>query len=163
MFLNLVDLERKRLKDVMLPWQQVVSIDVHLDWQQVEEVVVRTRHTRVPVTQEGKIVGVLHTKEFMALRPLQHTDWSRLVRTGLQLPESLTLLRGLKLLQDQRMHLAIVSRDETPLGIVTLEDIIEEVVGELYDEDDDDRLTALAATLKSRAFSTAVPKKFPRV
>jgi putative hemolysin len=159
--LNLVDLEQKRLKDVMLPWHQVISIDEHMSSKQVEHIALQARHTRLPVTRGETTIGILHTKEFMALRPMENIDWRPLVRTPLQLPETLSILKGLKLLQEQRTHLAVVMNGRTPLGIVTLEDIIEEVVGELYDEDDDDRLSVLAAALKTRGFSRAVSNKLP--
>lgn len=150
--LNLVDLERKGVTDVMLPWHQVVRVDVRMSWDEVEAVVISARHTRLPVTSHGGVVGVLNTKEFITVVREKSLNWQSLLRKAPELPSRLPLLQGLKFLQEQRMHLGIVYHDTNPVGIVTLEDILEEVVGDIYDEDDDDRLRLLTAQSKTRSF-----------
>ena len=154
---NLVALEQKRLRDVLLPWNQVVTVDVSQSLKEVEEVVIQSRHTRLPVLQDGAVVGILNSKEFLAFRALNESNWVALVRKPITMPDSMPLLQGLKLLQEQHMHLGIVYSDNVLSGIVTLEDILEEVVGEIYDEDDDGRLRRLVnATLKkARGFHAA--------
>jgi putative hemolysin len=148
---NLVDLERKRVKDIYLPWQQVVKADIRLSAREVEALLIASGHTRVPVLDGEALAGVLNAKEFLALRATGSEQWLSLVRPAVELPDHLPLLSGLKMLQDRRVHMGIVYAQQTRLGIVTLEDILEEVVGEIYDEDDDGALKAiLTASPKTR-------------
>jgi len=136
--LNLVDLERKRVQDIYLPWEQVIAIDSQQQAQEVETIVVTSGHTRLPVMKASKVCGVLNTKEFIALRATGQDDWSSLIRPVVELQAKTPLLTGLKLLQDRRNHMGIVYSGQTRLGIVTLEDVLEEVVGDIYDEDDEE-------------------------
>jgi magnesium and cobalt exporter, CNNM family len=153
--MNLVDLERKRVKDIYLPWKQVVKADVHLSAAEVQSILLASGHTRLPVLDEESLVGILNAKEFFALHASGTEQWRSLVRPAVELPEHLPLLSGLKVLQDRRVHMGIVCSPQTRLGIVTLEDILEEIIGEIYDEDDDGALKAiLTASPKTKGYWT---------
>lgn len=138
--LNLVDLERKRIQDIYLPWEQVIAVDAEQTAQAVGAIVIRSGHTRLPVLHGAAVAGILNTKEFNALRAAGGENWLPLARPVVELQVTTPLLTGLKMLQDRRIHLGIVYAGRTRLGIVTLEDILEEVVGEIYDEDDEGTL-----------------------
>lgn len=144
--MNLVDLERKRVRDIFLPWKQVVRADVHMSVQEVQTILLASGHTRLPVLDGEALVGILNAKEFFALHASGVEHWQSLVRPAVQLQDNLPLLSGLRVLQDQRVHMGIVYSNHTRLGIVTLEDILEKVVGEIYDEDDDGALKAILAS-----------------
>jgi len=149
--MNLVDLERKRVKDICLPWSQVIKADVRMSARELEGILLASGHTRVPVLDREALIGILNAKEFLALHASGSEQWLSLVRPAVELPDHLPLLSSLKLLQDRRVHMGIVSSQQTRLGIVTLEDILEEVVGEIYDEDDDGALKAiLTASSKTK-------------
>jgi len=151
--MNLVDLERKRVKDIYLPWKHVVKADVRLSAREVETILLASGHTRVPVLDEEALVGILNAKEFFALHATGSEQWLSLVRSAVELQDQLPLLAGLRMLQDRRVHMGIVYSHQTRVGIVTLEDILEEVVGEIYDEDDDGALKAiLTASPKTRGY-----------
>lgn len=153
--MNLVDLERKRMKDIYLPWKQVVKADVRLCAREVETMLLASGHTRLPVLDGETLVGILNAKEFFALHASGSEQWQSLVRPAVKLPDQLPLLAGLKMFQDRRVHMGIVHSQQTPLGIVTLEDILEEVIGEIYDEDDDGALKAiLTASPKTKGHWT---------
>lgn len=153
--MNLVDLERKRMKDIYLPWKQVVKADVRLTARELETMLLASGHTRLPVLDGEALVGILNAKEFFALHASGSEQWRSLVRPAVQLSEHLPLLSGLKMFQDRRVHMGIVYSQQTPLGIVTLEDILEEVIGEIYDEDDDGALKAiLTASPKTKGHWT---------
>jgi putative hemolysin len=153
--MNLVDLGRKRVKDIYLPWKQVVKADVRLSAGELETILLASGHTRLPVLDGDALIGILNAKEFFALHASGSEQWQSLVRPAVELPDHLPLLSGLKLLQDRRIHMGIVTSQQTRLGIVTLEDILEEVIGEVYDEDDDGALKAiLTASPKTKGYWT---------
>jgi putative hemolysin len=161
--MNLVDLERKRMKDIYLPWKHVVTVDTRLSAREVQSILLASGHTRLPVLDGETLVGILNAKEFFALHATGSEQWVSLVRPAVELPEHLPLLSGLKMLQDRRMHMGIVSSQQTRLGIVTLEDILEEIIGEIYDEDDDGALKAiLTASPKTRGYRTEYSLGSPR-
>ena len=95
---------------------------------------------------ENKLIGILNAKEFIALRASGREDWSSILRPAVVVQSSTALLTGFRLLQERRMHLGIVYDGSRLLGIVTLEDILEEVVGEIYDEDDDGKLRRMLSS-----------------
>jgi putative hemolysin len=108
-------------------------------------------HTRLPILRNGEISGVLHTKELLTLLAAGERDWRTLVRPPVTVGPEDALLSVLRLLQTRRSHMGIVIDRGGPVGIVTLEDILEEVLGDLYDEDDDravERLLAARGKLK---------------
>ena len=153
--MNLVDLERKQVKDIYLPWKNVIKADVRFSAPEVQTVLLASGHTRVPVLDGERLVGILNAKEFFALHATGSEQWLSLVRPAVELQDHLPLLAGLKILQDRRVHMGIVHAQQTRVGIVTLEDILEEVIGEIYDEDDDGALKAiLTASPKTRGYWT---------
>lgn len=144
--LNLVSVETRKARDVMVAWAGVNGIKESDTRDQVAETVLSSGHTRLPVLRDGRVIGLLHTKEFITLLATGESHWQGLVRPVLHIREDALALAALRAMQSQRSHLCIVinAKDE-PVGIVTLEDIIEEVVGEIYDEDDDGRVRRLLA------------------
>jgi putative hemolysin len=161
--MNLVDLERKRVRDIVVPWKQVVKADVRLSAQEMEAILLASGHTRLPVMDGDTLVGVLNAKEFFALHASGSAQWLSLVRPAVKLLDTLPLLSGLRILQDKRRHMGIVYSYDTCLGIVTLEDILEEVVGEIYDEDDDGALKAiLTSSPKTKGYWSEFSLGSPR-
>jgi putative hemolysin len=144
--MNLVDLERKRLRDIYLPWDKVTAVDVENAASAVEATIISSGHTRLPVLKEGRVVGILNTKEFATLRASGRKDWGSLIRPVVELQADTPLLTGLRLLQERRRHMGVVYSAKERLGVVTLEDILEEVVGEIYDEDDDGAILRLLSS-----------------
>jgi putative hemolysin len=120
--------------------------------EEVTQLVITSGHTRLPVKDNGHVAGLLHTKEFNALKESGELNWNVLIRPVLQVQPTDSALGVMRLLQDKRNHMAVVvSSTGERLGIVTLEDILEEVVGDIFDEDDDERVQKVyAAKVKSR-------------
>lgn len=144
--LNLVDLAQRRVRDAMVPWSAATKADASMPSQAVANLALASGHTRLPVLRDGEVVGLLHTKELLTFMAAGEVDWRALVRPIVSVAPEDPLLSVLLLLQRRRSHLAIVlARDRTPLGVVTLEDILEEVLGDLYDEDDDQAVIQLLA------------------
>jgi putative hemolysin len=138
--INLVNIEHKRVCDVLVPWDQVIYVRHNQSMDEVESVILHSGHTRLPVMLNAAVIGILNTKEFMALRASGQDQWSTLIRPALRVQENDTLFRAFRAMQEIRSHLSIVYNANRPSGIVTMEDILEEFIGEIYDEDDDSRL-----------------------
>ena len=139
--LNLFALRFKRASEVMLPFQKVVTIRSSMGKEEILKIIIASGHTRLPVISEEtepQIVGILHTKEFVAMMDTK-TEFSltSLLRKPYFVDVNESILRILKSFQGNRIHMAIVRQGARTMGIITLEDILEEVVGEIYDEDDD--------------------------
>lgn len=135
--LNLANIETKRVRDALLPWSQVDSITSSTDLSTVLNTVVQSGHTRIPVVDAESLTGILHSKEFLAFVAGGNQDWQSILRPAIIIKPTDELLSVLRKLQEQKRHMAIVIDKNVLTGILTLEDIMEEVVGEIYDEDDD--------------------------
>lgn len=155
--LNLVDLAQRRVRDAMVPWSQAVTADASMPPQAIAELALSSGHTRLPIVKDGEVVGLLHTKELLMFLAAGERDWRTLVRPTVSVGLEDPLLRVLRLLQTRRSHLAMVAGPGgVPLGIVTVEDILEEVLGDLYDEDDDRAVARLLAA-RGKLRSAAIP------
>lgn len=150
--LDLVDLAQRRVRDAMVPWSRTVTADASMLPQSLADLALASGHTRLPILRNSEVSGVLHTKELLTFLAAGERDWRTLVRPAVTVGPDDPLLSVLRLLQARRSHMGIVmSREGKPVGIVTLEDILEEVLGDLYDEDDDravERLLAARGKLK---------------
>jgi putative hemolysin len=144
--LNLVSIEKKKVEDVMLPWSQVVAVSIDQSIEEVESVTLSSGHTRLPVKRDGVVAGLINTKELLALRKSGAESWHSVIRSPVPVQETDSLLRTLRLMQERRSHLGIVYSGAALSGIVTMEDILEEVVGDIYDEDDDGALRRILGT-----------------
>lgn len=144
--LNLVGIEKKRVRDVMLAWNQVDHVYFSQTIQEVETVALRSGHTRLPVIAEGQVFGIINTKELLALVKSGADKWVQIVRPVSRVQESDSLFKALRQMQEKRSHLSTVFVGTSLVGIVTMEDILEEVIGEIYDEDDDGALRRILSS-----------------
>lgn len=152
--LNLVGVETRKVRDVMVAWDQVNKVDVSDTVADVVARVIQSGHTRLPVCGDKQVIGLLHSKEFITLLSTAPESWQGIVRPVLKVGEGELALKVLRIMQENRSHMTVViAQDGAPIGIVTLEDIIEEIVGDIFDEDDDGRMNKLLASqarLRSR-------------
>ena len=157
--LDLLDLAHRRVSDAMVPWSRTAKADASMSPPSVADLALASGHTRLPVIRDGVVVGLLHTKELLTFLAAGEHDWPTLVRPAVTVGPGEPLLRVLRLLQQRRSHLAVVTApDGATVGIVSLEDILEEVLGDLYDEDDDravERLLAARGKLKGTIIRSA--------
>lgn len=157
--LNMADIEKKRVADIFVPWDQVTHLSKKATVEEVSSTVLLSGHTRLPVAENGGVMGILHTKEFIALRDSGEEDWLSIIRPCLFVQPKDSVLGVLRQMQERRNHMAIVSAPQGDvLGIVTIEDVLEEVVGDIFDEDDDGRVRKIfASRVKTRPMQGKEP------
>jgi putative hemolysin len=135
-------LKELRARDVMVPRARVVYLSGLRTFEENLEVIRRTGHSRFPYTPTGdldRVEGVVLVKDLMfTLREVgEDIDLEELASKALVVPSATTLERLLRMFQQERRHLAIVVDEYGGTeGIVTLEDVLEEIVGEIEDESD---------------------------
>jgi len=137
---NVFRLSKTRVRDVMVPRANVVAIDRDIDSGKLLDLLRRCGFTRLPV-YEGeidRIVGILHTKDLFRVYARDGIIvLEEAIRLAMEIPPDLPVVDALRRFRRGRKHLAIV-RDPrgTLLGVCTLEDVLEEIVGEIEDEFD---------------------------
>jgi len=130
----------------MIPRTDMVCADIDTPTREMAEVIIKNGHTRIPVYQENRdsIVGILHAKDL--LRPLldgtlEETSIKSILRPPFFISDKSDIKTVLNIFQTGKMHMAIVQdKYGGTAGIVTLEDVIEEIVGEIRDEHDDQEI-----------------------
>ncbi|MEH6680705.1 MAG: gliding motility-associated protein GldE [Sediminicola sp.] len=130
-------------KQVMLPRIDIFALNVDMKFLEVLEEIKKNGYSRVPVYSENidKVVGVLYVKDLLPYLDRKIFNWSSLLREPYFVPENKKLDDLLLEFQEKKNHLAIVVDEYGGTsGIVTLEDIIEEIVGDIIDEFDDEDL-----------------------
>jgi CBS domain containing-hemolysin-like protein len=138
---SIQEFEVKKVREVMVPRIDIFAIDVHTRLDEIRERVSSAGHSRVPVYDGSidRIVGMLHVKDLLKV-PLGEAvrlDRGRLVREAYFVPEGKKIDDLLGEFQKGKKHMAIVVDEYGGTsGIVTLEDILEEIVGEIFDEYD---------------------------
>jgi putative hemolysin len=142
MLYKVFDFADKEVSDVMVPRPEVVALSVDLPPEQALQAVLESPYTRYPVYRGSldEIVGVLHVRdliEAMHERGLASVQVEDLLRPAYMVPETKDLAALLTEFRKQNQHLAIVLDEYGNMeGIVTLEDVLEEIVGEIEDEFD---------------------------
>lgn len=135
--LNMVKIERTVVKEIFVKWQDVVFLDATNSLEEVEKTIIASGHTRLPIVKEGRVTGILNSKEFFAFQKTGSIDWISLCRQAVHVQETTLILTALRLLQEKKAHMAIVYDASSATGVITMEAIFEEIVGDIYDEDDD--------------------------
>ncbi|MDQ3679902.1 MAG: hemolysin family protein [Actinomycetota bacterium] len=150
------DVADRCLRQIVVPRTQVLSIEAELSCPEALRQLVDSGHSRAPVVagELDNVVGVVHLRDLVAA---EGRAGSR-ARPGLVLPETVGVVDALRQMQQQRQQLAIVVNEHGGTeGIVTLEDLLEEIVGEIYDETDRD----VAAVRLDDDGSLVLPGAFP--
>jgi magnesium and cobalt transporter len=141
---GVLNVQETRVKDVMVPRSQMVTIEKNMPLDELLPIVSKSRHSRYPVIGENKdeVVGILLAKDLLnygfnlATAPF---DLNNLLRPAVFIPESKRLNVLLQDFRLNRNHMAIVVDEYGRVtGLITIEDVLEEIVGEIEDEHDTD-------------------------
>lgn len=143
--LNALDLSRREARDVMRPRGEIVVFDTNATIAECLDIAEKTRYSRFPLCEEGDIdrtLGVVHFKDLVAMRlkARKGADLRPVARKIVYVPPSSRLERLLQLLLERKLHFSIVVDEYGgTLGVVTLENILEELVGQIQDEFDQEK------------------------
>ena len=140
---NVFDFADLSVREIMIPRTDMVCLDLEDSLEESIETAMEERLTRYPICDGGKdnVIGFLHIKDFLqTLYKKEAPDLRKLARHALVVPEAMAVSRLLQTMQQERSQLAIVVDEYGgTAGMVTIEDVIEEIVGDIQDEFDTDR------------------------
>ena len=154
-------------KNVMRPRMDIFALDIEASYQTIMEEILKHGYSRIPVFKESidQIQGILYVKDLLPYFDQKSFEWSGLLREPYFVPENKKLDDLLNEFKQMKMHLAIVVDEYGGTsGLITLEDIIEEIVGEITDEFDDEDLVFSKLDDRNFVFEGKTPlKDFYRV
>ena len=149
MLLNILKINDIRSSDIMIPRADIGAVEVNDSFEKVLEVFIKEAHSRVPVYDKNldNIIGMVHIKDLVNFQNLKRSETNflrDLKRDILEIPPSMPVLDLLLKMQMTRLHMGIVI-DEYGCtdGLITIEDVIEEITGEIEDEHDEKNLPML--------------------
>ncbi|TCV97977.1 CNNM family magnesium/cobalt transport protein CorC [Biostraticola tofi] len=140
---GVMDIAEQRVRDIMIPRSQMVTLKKNQSLEECLDVIIESAHSRFPVISEDKdhIEGILMAKDLLPFMLSNSEPFSmeKVLRPAVVVPESKRVDRMLKEFRSQRYHMAIVIDEFGGVsGLVTIEDILELIVGEIEDEYDDE-------------------------
>ena len=143
--LNALDLRHRVARDVMRPRQEITVLDTAATMAECLEVAEKTRYSRFPICEHGDLdhtLGVVHIKDLYAQRQRMRSgaELAQFARKLIYVPESARLEKLLRLFLERKLHFAIVVDEYGgTAGMITLENILEELVGQIRDEFDQEK------------------------
>ncbi len=143
MLKNLLHFSEHDADDVAIPRSEIVAISADATWDELVAMFAEHGHSRVPVYRDqlDDVIGMIHIKDvfaYLATGDAPPPDWTVLLRQPLYVPQARSALDVLADMRAKRMHLAIVVDEFSGTdGIITIEDLVEEIVGEIEDEHDE--------------------------
>ena len=139
---GIIEIGDKTVREIMIPRTDIVAVEKHADLREVVKLFKEHRHTRMPVYERNidQVVGLIHTKDlllFYTLSSSQKFDMDKLLRPIEHTPEQKKVDELLHDMRTKKVHMMIVVDEYGgTAGLVTLEDLLEEIVGEIRDEYD---------------------------
>ena len=136
---NALDMRRRVVRDIMTPRGEVVYLDIEDSFEENVKKALESRHTRFPLCRGhlDNTIGLIHIKELVPLMRDPHPDLMKIRRELIPVPEMMSLEKLLNLFLVRRTHLAIVVDEYGgTVGMVTMENVLEELVGDIQDEFD---------------------------
>ncbi|MFO7604586.1 MAG: CNNM domain-containing protein, partial [Gammaproteobacteria bacterium] len=136
MLLSILDLEKATVEDIMIPRNEIAGVDLNDDWQDIVKQLTESQHTRLPVYDNDidHIIGIIHMRDAVRLLKNPEADKSTLrasLREVYFIPENTPLNTQLLNFQRERFRMGlIVNEYGDMLGMVTMDDLLEEIVGE---------------------------------
>lgn len=139
---NIFDFAETHSHEIMIPRTEMICLYTHLPMEENKRIALEHMRTRYPVCEQDKdnIIGFIHIKDLLKDKAHALQDIRQITRPVTSVPESMQISMLLKLMQKKKTQLAIlIDEYGGTSGLVTLEDIMEEIVGEIQDEFDEER------------------------
>ncbi|AUX70301.1 magnesium/cobalt efflux protein [Porphyrobacter sp. HT-58-2] len=143
MLRNLLHFSEHDADDVAVPRGEIIAVEAGISWAEMVAAFSEHGHSRMPVYREtlDHVIGMIHIKDvfpIIANGSVPPEDWTTLMRQPLYVPQARGALDVLADMRTQRVHLAIVLDEFSGTdGLITIEDLVEEIVGEIEDEHDE--------------------------
>ena len=143
MLRNLLHFSEHDADDVAIPRSEILAVPASASWQELVAAFADNGHSRLPVYREtlDDVIGMMHIKDvfpFLARGEAPEGDWTALMRQPLFVPQARGALDVLADMRAKQTHLAIVIDEYSGTdGIITIEDLVEEIIGDIQDEHDD--------------------------
>ncbi|QGM80276.1 CNNM family magnesium/cobalt transport protein CorC [Otariodibacter oris] len=142
---GVMEISELRVRDIMIPRSHIIFIDTEQPLDSCVDTIIESTHSRFPVIKDGKdsIEGILHAKELLKYlsSDSEPFEMSKILRPAVIVPESKRVDRMLKEFRSERFHMAIVVDEFGAVsGLVTIEDILEQIVGNIEDEFDEEEV-----------------------
>ena len=135
---NVFQLPEKLINDIMIPRTDIISVDTNVNINKLVKIIGRTSHSRYPVFDKSRdnIIGMIHIKDVISCwKNKKIRNIKKLVRQILFTPDSINILDLLLKMRTSHIHMAIIVDEHGGVdGLVTIEDLVEEIVGEIKDE-----------------------------
>ena len=135
---NVFQLPEKLINDIMIPRTDIISVDTNVNINKFVQIIGRTSHSRYPVFDKSRdnIIGMIHIKDVISCwKNKKIKNIKKLVRQILFTPDSINILDLLLKMRTSHIHMAIIVDEHGGVdGLVTIEDLVEEIVGEIKDE-----------------------------
>jgi len=142
-FNNLLKVHKKNVDDVMVPKGEIIFIDEKIDKENLIKIINKEAHSRMPVVKDEleNCLGMVHIKDLFKKINNKSFNIKSLLREVLYIPSTTPVFNLLQKMKKQNIHLAIVMDEfNSVAGLVTIEDLVEEIVGEIEDEHDKEEI-----------------------
>ncbi|MBD2871174.1 hemolysin family protein [Paenibacillus arenilitoris] len=146
---RIFEFDERLAREIMVPRTDMICLDIERSREENVETIKREQYTRFPVAKGSKdnIIGILNTKQFfLHYDSDRELDLRSLLQPVMSVPEVTPIKKLLKRMQQERVHIALLLDEYGgTAGLITIEDIIEEIVGEIRDEFDEDEVKEIEA------------------
>ena len=138
---NILSLDDKTIEDIMVPRAEIVSIEIKQNMKEILSLIENESHSRMPVYENNSdnVLGFLHVKDLIKNNNENHFELKKIIRDILYVAPKSPILDLLKRMRSSRTHIGLVVDEFGGVdGLITIEDLVEEIVGEIEDEHDAD-------------------------
>ena len=138
---NILSLDDKSVEDIMVPRAEIVSIEIKQNMNEILSLIENESHSRMPVFENNldNVLGFLHVKDLIKNNNANHFELKKIIRDILYVAPKSPILDLLKRMRSSRIHIGLVVDEFGGVdGLITIEDLVEEIVGEIEDEHDAD-------------------------